>query len=87
MDEGRVVTAGGVASSLDLGLSLLEKYWGPAARQKVTARMEYRAYSPLWTGHALRECGGLLRQAREPHVAVIPVLIEIDEEPYPTGVL
>ncbi len=47
VDEGRVVTAGGVASSLDLGLYLVEKYWGAAAREKVAAQMEYRAYSPV----------------------------------------
>ncbi len=47
VDEGRVVTAGGVSSSLDLGLYLVEKFWGPAAREKVTAQMEYRAYSAL----------------------------------------
>lgn len=28
VDEGQVVTAGGGASSLDLGLYLVEKYWG-----------------------------------------------------------
>lgn len=47
VDEGQVVTAGGVASSLDLGLYLVEKYWGPAAREKVAAQMAYRAYSAL----------------------------------------
>jgi transcriptional regulator GlxA family with amidase domain len=44
VDEGRVVTAGGVASSLDLGLYLVEKYWGGAAREKISAQMEYTAY-------------------------------------------
>lgn len=44
VDEGRVVTAGGVASSLDLGLYLVEKYWGAAARQTIAAQMEYTAY-------------------------------------------
>src|SRR5207249_9613038 len=45
VDEGRVVTAGGVASSLDLGLYLVEKFWGAEARQKIAAQMEYRSYS------------------------------------------
>ncbi|HEU5321689.1 MAG TPA: DJ-1/PfpI family protein [Methylomirabilota bacterium] len=45
VDEGRVVTAGGVASSLDLGLYLVEKYWGVAARERIAAQMEYRAYA------------------------------------------
>ncbi|HEV8586227.1 MAG TPA: DJ-1/PfpI family protein [Methylomirabilota bacterium] len=44
VDEGRVVTAGGVASSLDLGLYLVEKYWGAAARETIAAQMEYTAY-------------------------------------------
>ena len=46
VDEGRVVTAGGVSSSLDLGLYLVDKYWGAAAREKIAKQMEYRAYSP-----------------------------------------
>lgn len=46
VDEGRVVTAGGVSSSLDLGLYLVEKFWGAAAREKIAAQMEYRGYSP-----------------------------------------
>ncbi len=46
VDEGQVVTAGGVSSSLDLGLYLVEKFWGVAAREKISAQMEYRAYSP-----------------------------------------
>ena len=45
VDEGRVVTAGGVASSLDLGLYLVEKFWGADARVKIAAQMEYRSYS------------------------------------------
>ena len=44
VDEGRVVTAGGVSSSLDLGLYLVEKYWGASARERIAAQMEYTAY-------------------------------------------
>ena len=44
VDSGRVITAGGVASSLDLGLYLVEKYYGAAARERVAAQMEYRGY-------------------------------------------
>ena len=47
VDEGQVVTAGGVSSSLDLGLYLVERFWGAAAREKIAAQMEYRAYSPV----------------------------------------
>ncbi len=47
VDEGPVVTAGGVASSLDLGLYLVEKFWGTDARKTIAAQMAYRAYSVL----------------------------------------
>jgi transcriptional regulator GlxA family with amidase domain len=46
VDEGRVVTAAGVSSSLDLGLYLVEKYWGIEARVRIANQMEYRGYSP-----------------------------------------
>ena len=46
VDEGRVVTAGGVSWSLDLGLYLVEKYWGIDARVRIANQMEYRGYSP-----------------------------------------
>ena len=46
VDEGRVVTAGGVSSSLDLGLYLVEKYWGADARVRIAHQMKYRGYSP-----------------------------------------
>src|SRR5213078_3505652 len=47
VDEGLVVTAGGVSSSLDLGLYLVEKFWGQPAREKIAAKMEYRGYSAV----------------------------------------
>jgi cyclohexyl-isocyanide hydratase len=45
VDESPVITAGGVASSLDLGLYLVEKFWGAPARERIAAQMAYRAYS------------------------------------------
>lgn len=42
--EGQVVTAGGVASSLDLGLYLVEWLWGEEARTRIATVMEYDAY-------------------------------------------
>ena len=47
VDEGQVVTAGGVSSSLDLGLYLVEKHWGADARKTIAAPMVYRGYSPV----------------------------------------
>lgn len=45
VDAGRVVTAGGLASSLDPGLYLLEEWYGAAARERVATQMEYHGYS------------------------------------------
>ena len=42
VDEGRVVTAGGVSSSIDLGLHLIARYFGAEARERIRAQMEYR---------------------------------------------
>lgn len=42
--QGQVVTAGGVASALDLGLYLVEWLWGEEARRRVATVMEYDAY-------------------------------------------
>jgi transcriptional regulator GlxA family with amidase domain len=46
VEDGLVVTAGGVTSALDLGLYLVEKHWGAPAREKIAAQMAYRGYSP-----------------------------------------
>jgi cyclohexyl-isocyanide hydratase len=47
VDAGRIVTAGGVSSALDLGLYLVEKFWGAEARAAIAKQMEYRGYSPI----------------------------------------
>lgn len=44
VDAGDVITAGGVASSLDLGLFLVEKLSGEAGRLAVQKQMDYNAY-------------------------------------------
>ncbi|KMY67769.1 hypothetical protein AAU61_07770 [Desulfocarbo indianensis] len=40
VDQGRVITAGGVSSGIDLALHLLEKYYGPEARAREAKRLE-----------------------------------------------
>lgn len=45
VDEGRVVTAAGVSAALDLGLFLVERFFGAAERLRIAAQMEYRHYS------------------------------------------
>ncbi|MBI4591595.1 MAG: DJ-1/PfpI family protein [Candidatus Rokubacteria bacterium] len=42
VDEGNVITAGGVSSALDLGLYLVERFWGDKARERIAQQMEYR---------------------------------------------
>lgn len=44
VDEGSVITAGGVTSSIDLGLYLCEKIAGPDVREKIQQQMDYRNY-------------------------------------------
>jgi len=40
VDQGRIVTAGGVSSGIDLALYILEKFFGGKARQKEAARLD-----------------------------------------------
>jgi cyclohexyl-isocyanide hydratase len=40
-DEGEVVTAGGVTSSIDLGLHLVERLAGSKARESIAKQMDY----------------------------------------------
>jgi cyclohexyl-isocyanide hydratase len=47
VDEGCVITAGGVTSAIDLGLYLCEKIAGPDVREKIRKQMDYRLYSPV----------------------------------------
>lgn len=46
VDEGNVITAGGVSSALDLGLYLVERFWGDKARGRISQQMEYGHYRP-----------------------------------------
>jgi cyclohexyl-isocyanide hydratase len=41
VDEGDVITAGGVSASIDLGLHLVEKLAGAQARERIAAQMDY----------------------------------------------
>lgn len=44
VDEGQIITAGGVTSSIDLGLYLCEKIAGKDAREKIQVQMDYHCY-------------------------------------------
>lgn len=41
VDEGDVVTAGGVSASIDAGLHIVQKLAGPEARARIAAQMDY----------------------------------------------
>ncbi len=41
MDDREVITAGAVASSIDLGLYVCEKFAGAEARRKIQKQMDY----------------------------------------------
>ncbi len=41
VDDGDVVTAGGVSSAIDAGLHIVERFAGPAARSRIAAQMDY----------------------------------------------
>ena len=45
VDEGCVITAGGVTSAIDLGLYLCEKSAGQEVREKIQKQMDYRQYN------------------------------------------
>jgi transcriptional regulator GlxA family with amidase domain len=44
VDEGTIITAGGVTSSIDLGLYLCGKIAGVDVREKIQKQMDYRNY-------------------------------------------
>src|SRR5262245_47406283 len=48
VDDGRLITAGGVTSGLDLALWLVERYAGAATALSVEARMEYERRGTVW---------------------------------------
>jgi cyclohexyl-isocyanide hydratase len=41
VDEGEVITAGGVSSAIDAGLHVVERLAGPDARVRIAAQMDY----------------------------------------------
>lgn len=41
VDEGDIVTARGVSSAIDMGLHLVQRLAGPAARDRIAAQMDY----------------------------------------------
>ena len=48
VDEGDIVTCGGVTSGLDLGLWLVERFSGAHVARETARMMEYERREPLW---------------------------------------
>ena len=49
VDDGDLVTAGGVTSGLDLALHLLQRSYGPRVAQAVESLFEYERRGTVWT--------------------------------------
>jgi transcriptional regulator GlxA family with amidase domain len=52
VDDGNVVTAGGVTSGLDLALWLVERFYGPKLAHKIETEMEYERRGTVWRSPA-----------------------------------
>jgi transcriptional regulator GlxA family with amidase domain len=52
VDDGDIITAGGVTSSLDLGLWLIERFIDSDKANEVAKAMEYAPRAPVWTKQA-----------------------------------
>jgi transcriptional regulator GlxA family with amidase domain len=48
VDDGNVITAAGVTSGLDLGLWLVERFYGPKLAQELEVQMEYERRGTVW---------------------------------------
>jgi transcriptional regulator GlxA family with amidase domain len=48
VDDGDIVTAGGVTSGLDLALWLVERYFGSPLADGVARAMEHERRGPIW---------------------------------------
>jgi transcriptional regulator GlxA family with amidase domain len=48
VDDGNIVTSGGVTSGLDLALWLVERFYGSKAAHKIEIEMEYERRGTVW---------------------------------------
>lgn len=48
VDDGDIITAAGVTSGLDLGLWLVERFFGPKIAQEIEVQMEYERRGTVW---------------------------------------
>jgi len=48
VDDGDIITSGGVTSGLDLALWLVERFFGPQIAQRVESMVEYERRGTVW---------------------------------------
>jgi transcriptional regulator GlxA family with amidase domain len=48
VDDGDIITAGGVTASLDLGLWLVQRYCGTEKALEVSSALEFELRGPIW---------------------------------------
>ncbi|HUJ39768.1 MAG TPA: DJ-1/PfpI family protein [Candidatus Acidoferrales bacterium] len=58
VDDGDIITSGGVSSGLDLGLWLVERFASPDVARQVAATLEYERRGPVWQKAARAAAGG-----------------------------
>lgn len=51
VDDGSVITCGGVTSGIDLSLWLVERFWNQAIANRVAAYIEYQRSDSIMTGN------------------------------------
>ncbi len=51
VDDEDIITAGGVTSSLDLGLWLIKRLIGQDKANEIARRLEFEARGPVWNRH------------------------------------
>ena len=58
VDDGDIITAGGVTSGLDLGLWLVERFASAEIARQVAITLEYQRRGPVWQRSARAAAGG-----------------------------
>jgi len=59
VDDGDVMTCGGVTSALDLALWVVQRDHGAGIADEVATEIEYERRGPVWTREGLRQVGSL----------------------------
>jgi transcriptional regulator GlxA family with amidase domain len=54
VDDGDLLSCGGVTSGIDLALWIVEREWGPAMAEAVAAEIEHDRRGPVWREDAMR---------------------------------